>query len=263
MALVIGWSTTLRGPLVRSGVSDSTIVVVGDSVPFRLMASLDNVAREHDLVIDNASRGGCPPLAIELQEYGKPDHEGEGDCTIVAGIQQEKIEQLRPGLVFWWSRYEIHQRWIDGRIVGPDEEAFWEAQRRDLAVTVDRLTAEGARLVIAQTERPGMGMLTRCKPEDCHPLLDLMTHHDEYRRRWNQIIVDLAASDPRVRTFRMDPILCTDPEPAAATPGAAALCDDRGASGPVRYDGSHILMDPYGDDTAEEILQAALTAGLS
>ncbi|SHJ84834.1 Acyltransferase family protein [Tessaracoccus bendigoensis DSM 12906] len=257
MAVTLGWSTALRmSPAVAEG---KTIVVVGDSVPFRLMESLDEAARAQQLVVDNASRGGCPPLSIELQEYGKPDHEGVGDCTMVAGIQEEKLKADQPDIVFWWSRYEIHQRWIDGRVVGPDEELFWTTQRSDTEATIDRLTSTGAILVIAQTERPGGGMLSRCTAEDCHPLYDLMINHDEHRRRWNDMVVDIAATDDRVRTFRMDPVVCNDAEPAEAV--APATCDDRQPGGRVlRPDGSHILVDPYGREVADEVLQEVLTA---
>lgn len=257
MAVTLTWATALRTAPGAEG--DKTIVVVGDSVPFRLMESLDRAASANDLVIDNAARGGCPPLAIELQEYLKPDHEGAGDCTMVAQIQDEKITADQPDIVFWWSRYEIHQRWLDGRIVGPDEESFWTALKADLDATVERLTQTGATLVIAQTERPGTAMEARCTPEDCHPLYELMVNQDQYRRRWNQMVVDLATEDERVRTFRMDPLLCNDEEPATAT--SPATCDDRQPGGTVlRPDGSHVLVDPYGLPTAEKVLQAVLTA---
>lgn len=86
-----------------------------------------------------------------------------------------------------------------------------------------------------------------------------MLNHDEYRRRWNQLIVDLAASDDRVRTFRLDPLLCDDLEPTAAV--APATCDDKQPDGTVlRPDGSHIAMDPYGPIVAEKVLQSVLTA---
>lgn len=275
MALVIGWATALRSQLVqpappvatdgstRPAVNENMIVVVGDSVPFRLMESLDQVAVDNGLMIDNAARGGCPPLAIELQEFLKPDHEGEGDCRSIAELQTEKVQTNRPGIVFWWSRYEVHQRWIGGRIVGPDEDIFWEELERDLAASVDRLTAEGATLVIAQTERPGEGMaLTRCNEHSCHPLYDLLLNHDEHRRHWNQIVADLAARDDRVKTFRMDPVLCNDPEPDQAV--APASCDDRQVDGQLlRPDGSHIEVDRFGYPAAEKVLEEVLTAARS
>lgn len=256
MALTLGWSTALRMSPAAAG--DRTILVVGDSVPFRLMEPLDAVARDSKLVVDNASRGGCPPLSIELQEYDKPDHEGAGDCTVVAGIQEQKLRTDQPEIVFWWSRYEIHQRWIDGRVVGPDEELFWTTLHSDTELTIDRLTSTGATLVIAQTERPGNAMLKRCTVQNCHPLYDLMVNHDQYRRRWNQMVVDIAASDSRVKTFRMDPLLCNDEEPAAPT--VPATCDDVQPDGEVlRPDGSHIAVDPYGPKVAYAVLQEVLT----
>ena len=257
MAVTLTWSTAIRH--APNAPRDKTLVVVGDSVPFRLMEALDQAATKQGMAIDNASRGGCPPLSIELQEYLKPDHEGAGDCTMVADIQTGKLEADQPDVVFWWSRYEIHQRWLDGRIVGPDQEEFWVALKQDLDASVERLTSTGAVLVIGQTERPGGALAARCTPEDCHPLYDLMLNHDEYRRRWNQLIVDLAASDDRVRTFRLDPLLCDDLEPTAAV--APATCDDKQPDGTVlRPDGSHIAMDPYGPIVAEKVLQSVLTA---
>ncbi|MBB1514783.1 acyltransferase [Tessaracoccus sp. MC1679] len=256
-AVQINTTNRLRseGP---DGLNTTSILVVGDSVPLRMMESLSGAAEASDAVLDSAARGGCPPLAIEMQEYLKEDHAGSGDCRMLEGLQRDKLEQIQPDIVFWWSRYEVHQRWVEGRLVGPEDEAFWPALEADLESTVDRLTAGGSRLVIAQTERPGSGMLTRCTPQDCHPLLDLMTNHDEFRRRWNNMVVDLAATDQRVSTFRMDPILCKDPEPAAPT--RPALCDDSREGGLLRPDGSHVQVDPYGQEAAAAVLQAMLTA---
>ena len=45
----------------------------------------------------------------------------------VRPIQDALIDRYDPEIVFWWSRYEWHQRWLDGRVVGPWEEEFWVA----------------------------------------------------------------------------------------------------------------------------------------
>jgi peptidoglycan/LPS O-acetylase OafA/YrhL len=255
-AVIVGWSTALRLAPLTGG--RPAVLVVGDSVPFRLMDSFDAAARAEGMVVDGAARGGCPPMAIELQEYLMPDHEGRGDCRVMAGIQDERLRVVRPGIVFWWSRYEIHQRWVDGRVVGPDEDAFWAAQERDLRATIDRLTATGATLVIAQTERPGLGMSTRCTAEGCHPLYDLMMNHDEYRRRWNDLVARVAESDDRVRTFRLDPLLCADPEPPE--PRSPSSCDDLVDGALLRPDGSHV--EPrFGQDVAGRVWEALIAAG--
>ncbi|MBK7819549.1 MAG: acyltransferase [Tessaracoccus sp.] len=263
--VVVGWSTALRLAPLTDG--RPAILIIGDSVPYRLMDSFDAAARGDGFVVDGAARGGCPPMPIELQEYLKPDHEGKGDCRVMEDIQDERLRVVRPEIVFWWSRYEIHQRWVDGRVVGPEEDAFWVAQERDLRATIDRLTATGARLVIAQTERPGLGMSTRCDKDSCHPLYDLMMNHDEYRRRWNDLVERLAEEDGRVRTFRMDPLLCADPEPAE--PQSPSSCDDLVADAGedtaegvlLRPDGSHVDADRFGEDVARRILREVLRVG--
>jgi hypothetical protein len=111
-------------------------------------------------------------------------------------------------------------------------------------------------LVIAQTERPGLGMSTRCTAEGCHPLYDLMMNHDEYRRRWNELVAEVAESDDRVRTFRMDPLLCTDPEPAE--PRSPSSCDDLIDGALLRPDGSH---PQFGEDVAGRVWEALIAAG--
>ena len=104
--------------------------------------------------------------------------------------------------------------------------------------------------------------LTRCNEHSCHPLYDLLLNHDEHRRHWNQIVADLAARDDRVKTFRMDPVLCNDPEPDQAV--APASCDDRQDDGQLlRPDGSHIEVDRFGYPAAEKVLEEVLTAARS
>ena len=260
MAVVLGWSSALRA---THGIGPATRVIIatGDSVPMKMMTPLDRAATARGWAIDSAARGGCTPLAIEMQQYLKPPHEGAGDCRGVRPIQDALIDRYDPEIVFWWSRYEWHQRWLDGRVVGPWEEAFWVALEADVAQTVDRLTRDGAILVIGRTERPGPGLFDKCAPgaTDCYPLDDVALNHDEYRRRWNDMVLELVATDPRVRSFDLDPLICNDEEPAEAVSPAA--CDDRQPDGGLlRPDGVHIRVDPYGRPTADRIIDAVLEA---
>ena len=126
MAVVLGWSSALRA---THGIGPATRVIIatGDSVPMKMMTPLDRAATARGWAIDSAARGGCTPLAIEMQQYLKPPHEGAGDCRGVRPIQDALIDRYDPEIVFWWSRYEWHQRWLDGRVVGPWEEEFWVA----------------------------------------------------------------------------------------------------------------------------------------
>lgn len=53
--------------------------------------------------------------------------------------------------------------------------------------------------------------------------------------------------------------MCNDPEPSE--PAATSLCDDKQPDGGLlRPDGSHILVDKYGPQTAEKVLTAVLQA---
>ncbi|SHJ84854.1 Peptidoglycan/LPS O-acetylase OafA/YrhL, contains acyltransferase and SGNH-hydrolase domains [Tessaracoccus bendigoensis DSM 12906] len=258
MAVILAAAGTLRA--TQGFVPERQwMVVTGDSVPLKLMSSLDAAAKEQGWALDNAARGGCTPLAVELQEYREPDHEGPGDCRALSAIQDDLIERHDPEIVFWWSRYETHQRWFQGRLLVPEQEEFWIVLEAEVRESVDRLTREGATLLIAQPERPGIGLLAKCPVGDraCFPLDDYALNRDEYRRRWNRIIERIAADDPRVRTFRMDPLLCNGPEPTE--PRKPAACDDHQGNGRLlREDGIHVTLDPFGPPTAEAVVREVL-----
>ena len=138
-------------------------------------------------------------------------------------------------------------------MITPEQEEFWEIQEDEARTTVDRLARDGATVVIAQAERPGIGLLAKCPvgDEECFPLDDYALNHDEYRRRWNAVIERIAADDPRVRTFRMDPLLCADPEPPE--PRSPSSCDDLVDGAPLRPDGSHVDLERFAADVADRV----------
>lgn len=257
MAALLGWSSWLRSSLGYVP-EKSWMVVTGDSVPLRLMGSFDAVARDGGWAVESAASGGCTPLAAELQEYREPAHHGPGDCRGMRAIQDELIDRHHPEIVLWWSRYETHQRWYQGRLLRPEQEEFWTVLEAEVEASVDRLTRDGATLVIIQPERPGIGLLPQCPAghTDCFPLDDYALNHDDLRRRWNQMVVNLAERDDRVATFRADDLFCNDPEPATAQ--APSACDDRQPDGKLlRPDGIHVAIDPFGRRIAEEVLARA------
>ena len=101
MVVVLGWSSALRA---THGIGPATRVIIatGDSVPMKMMTPLDRAATARGWAIDSAARGGCTPLAIEMQQYLKPPHEGAGDCRGVRPIQDALIDRYDPEIVFWW-----------------------------------------------------------------------------------------------------------------------------------------------------------------
>ncbi|MDO5626940.1 MAG: acyltransferase family protein [Mobilicoccus sp.] len=220
-------------------VDPDAIVVVGDSVMGRLVPGLDTVARGRGVTVYNAARGGCPALTVPALDIDDTLLAG-GQCTErMRDIQDDTIAQARPATIVWWSRYELSDRLDDdGTILRAGTSAFWEAQRRSLAADVDRLTASGAVLVLVQTDRPGIGLHSRCTPERCHPFLDRLWHRDDLRVEWNAILAEVAEHDRRVETLTIDDVFCRD----EATP-----CDDHLDSASAASSGPSGLRTPATD----------------
>lgn len=230
--------------------------MVGDSVPNRLMPSLAEVGEDRGLTVVSAAQGSCTPLGVQL-DFG-PENESGSRCTEVIEIQERAVVEYAPGVVIWWSRYEIADRIIDGEVVAPNDEQFWAAQEADLRRAVDRLTAGGARLVVVLTERPGIGMMSRDEATLAMPLIQRLIHGDEFRIRFNEMVLDLAEEDPRIATVDGDALFCS---PGPGT-GPGELCDDSVVGiGLMRYDGSHVNLDLFGRDVATALLDQVFEGG--
>lgn len=242
----------------------STVVVVGDSVIRRLLPAIAPAGEQRGVTVLGAARGGCPAIGVvALDGYGMPIAEGRCGRTVPAE-QKRVIEEADPGLVIWWSRYELADR------LGPDGErlhagtgAFWKAQRTDLARAIDRLTANGAHLVLVETDRIGVGLGSRCTPGSCDPFLVRLRDKNDLREKWNEILRERAQSDPRVDVISMDDLYCRD---------EVNPCDDRlpiaahgehsapNGAGVARPDGSHFSKAAM-PAVADELLDRALAAG--
>jgi peptidoglycan/LPS O-acetylase OafA/YrhL len=258
-----------------------TIMLVGDSVPLRLTPELAPAASARGLEIISAAAGGCSPLAVK-QWSGLNDGFGL-NCPEVADKQSEQIRLFNPGVVLWWSRYEIADRYAaDGQILHTGTPGFWAAQAADFERAVDRLTSRGATLTVLLTERPGIGFESRCSPTHCVPFLRKMVEHDEWRVHWNDYVLSRARADSRIRTIVVDDLFCrAQPSPSAsasASPTAAAtstpsasptpsvppgwgasLCDDTVSPGRLaRPDGSHVDTALIGPKIANAILDRVL-----
>ena len=234
VALLAGVGTAHA--VVQPGVAPSaasSVVMVGDSVPSRLMSALAAEGEQRDITVTSAARGSCPGLAIDVvNEDGSQFTEGLDCSTEVAGLQSSVVDSADADIVVWWSRYEVADRRDDGgHHLTAGTEEFWQAQREDLRRSIDRLTAGGATLVVVRTDRPGLGMYSRCTEEECHPFLRRLITRDDLRQRWNAELDRAAASDDRVRVITIDDAYCKDD---------AVPCDDSLGDGSyARPDGSH------------------------
>lgn len=164
----------------------NTIMVVGDSVPLRLMPDFTKAAKTEGLSVISAAKGGCSPLGVN--QVTDPQNPTPSTCPSAISTQEETLESYRPGYVLWWSRYEIMDRYKENQLLSPSAEEFWQAQEEEFIKSANRLTADGAKLVIVLTERPGLGTLNRPETELNAPIIKYMMNHDEYRQRFNGIV---------------------------------------------------------------------------
>ncbi|MGV8844861.1 acyltransferase family protein [Tessaracoccus sp.] len=252
VAVSFGGGTPLSPTLqkLRPGatLNSSIVLMVGDSVPQRFNPELEGAAAARGLKIASATAGGCAPSGIDI-----PLTRGEPDvvCSTVLDFQTQALEQFNPGTIVWWSRYELADMRVDGSIIGPESELFWEITEDNLRLTADRLQSDGATLVMVATDRIGLGVFEKCTPEDCHPFLDRLAHHDEYRTRWNAMVQAFAAENDRVAVISVDDLYCTDD---------AVPCNDEHGGVVSRADGSHFSDEKLMPDIAEAIMNRIVEA---
>lgn len=196
-------------PPVRGAEEGHTVVVVGDSVARRLVPALAQQGALREMTILNAARGGCPSLGVNVVGDDGKLVNGVDCAAEVPKAQRDMIEQSRPTAVLWWSRYELADRQgPGGAILKAGTPAFWDAQRSALKETVDRLASTGAKVVIVEVDRVGLGINARCTPTSCAGFLRALRDRDTLRTTWNAIVRQYAGTDDRVRLVTMDDVYC-------------------------------------------------------
>lgn len=227
-----------------------TTLVLGDSVPHRLLPELSDAAERRGLTLFSSTAGGCSPLGV-VNKVSPSDKRG-GPCQDELPGRISGVAAHHPGTIIWWSRYETADSIHQGRLLTPEQPEFWTAQQRQLQLRIGQLTQGGATLVFVATDRPGVGMSSRCTPQRCNPFQRRMVDEDHYRVRWNEILRSAAASNPQVRVVEIDDIYCHD----GTTP-----CDDRDGSGvTVRSDGTHFSDPQMRVTVADAVIDRALAA---
>lgn len=281
-ATVLGgapWSRYVAVSAPPKDADSNIILLVGDSVPLRLTPDLSTAAAERGFPLVSAAAGGCSPIAVK-QWSGLDDGFGLG-CGEVAKTQEDQLKLFHPGIVLWWSRYEIADRFSGERILHAGTEEFWKAQHADFERAVDRLTAGGATLVVVQSERPGPGVQSRCTAQSCPPFLERLITGGDLRDAWNEYVRSRAAVDHRIRTITVEDLFChAGPTPTASpspsgspsetAPPAAprlpagwnvGLCDDTVSPGRfARPDGSHFDNALVGEKVAAGVIERTIAA---
>jgi peptidoglycan/LPS O-acetylase OafA/YrhL len=210
-----------------------TVLLVGDSVPKRLLPFVATEAESRHWFVYSAAVGGCATFPyLIVDKDGHPWNQSEECPRDVPKLQHDLVVNQQPDVVIWWSRYDLAERIEpDGRHIVPGTPEFWKAQEADLRSEIDRLSAGGARILFIEQDKPGKGMKARCGP-DCHFfLLQLLNHHD-WAERWNKMVRDTAKVDPRITVVNIDDVFCHDQN---------VPCDDSTPTADLyaRPDGSH------------------------
>jgi hypothetical protein len=148
----------------------------------------------------------------------------------VVAEQDRMIERYRPALVIWWSRLEVAPRLgPKGKILPLGSRAYWRAQRASFEERARALTAQDARLVTVQIERPGRALAARNPAEKYFLVGQTLLHRRDVVNAWNGFLA--SHTGPNVFSISIDRLVCHD---------AKNACDDSLPSGqPARPDGVH------------------------
>ncbi len=256
LVLALGVGTANAAVKASAPIPGSTsqrVLVVGDSVPARLFPAFEEAASLRGWQAQSAARGSCPAIGVSITDSAGALIQPKIDCgDVIPAVQTKGVKEFAPTVVVAWSRYETADRLSADRThLVAGTSAFWEAQRKSLRTTVDRLAAGGARVVFVKTDRPGLGMATRCTRAACPPTLKRLVYEDGLRVTWNKMLDQEAARDPRLSAIAIEDVYCKD---------AAEPCNDRLGDGTfARPDGSHFSQD-YMPVVATALVQRIATA---
>lgn len=256
MVLALGIGTTaaaVQAPAPLPGSIHQRVLLVGDSVPLKLSPALAQVGLTRGWQVENGARGSCPAIGVSIVDAQGALIDPTNNCgDVIPPLQAQRIKNFVPTVVVAWSRYETADRRSDsGKHLVAGTARFWAAQLQSLRTTVDRLASGGAKVVFVKTDRPGLGMRTRCTPASCAPSLRRLVYQDGLRVTWNKILDEEAARDPRLTVIAIEDVYCKD---------TAEPCNDKLPDGTfARPDGSHFSK-AYMPVVAEVLVQRIASA---
>jgi peptidoglycan/LPS O-acetylase OafA/YrhL len=210
-------------------VSDAALVIMmtGDSVPKQIIPALEAATESRDWRFVDATAGGCPVTGEE-----PVDPTGFGWTTVydcrdtVVSTQQQLLTDTDPQIVLWWDRPSISNfRAADDSVVMAGSDRFWQMRAQGLKDGVERLSANGAIVILMATEPPGVNLASS---EWAQFQID---HYGDITSRWDDMLRAFAKAHPANTLFvDVRPIVC---------PTIAAPCDDMVGGIRARHDGQH------------------------
>jgi peptidoglycan/LPS O-acetylase OafA/YrhL len=190
-----------------AAVEERRVLLVGDSIAHSLYPFLRDAAGAEGVPLDRLTVAGCGIAGgITTDENGTP-YEWAATCDEgVPSAQEEAIATLEPDVVLWLSVWETSDRILDGRHVRFGTEAGDKALLREIDASARRLTAGGARLLLARLPLPATD------PE-IPPAIDYAPDI----RHLNGLLSEYAADHPdTTEVFDLAEIVCPGGPPCPA-----------------------------------------------
>jgi len=209
------------------------IMLVGDSVPLRLTTEFEKYASSKGWHVVNAAKGSCPATTRAMTDPQGNIFGNTGSCVSQKNKQLQMLETYRPSAIIWMSRYEIADAVnANGVSISPSSQEFWQYSSTSLREKVDSLTSQNSHIIFVPIETSGTGILTRCKPSDCHWFLQRLISSEggSYQNKWNELLLNETESNPKTHYFPITKIVCRD---------SNVPCDDSLNGKLARPDGTH------------------------
>lgn len=174
------------------------VMLAGDSVPRKLAPTIERRAELRGWAVVDTAAGGCSVTADRIvTSKGRPLASGEVCPQRIPGRQAVGLARTP-----MWSCGGTASPSPTGSPLkaGTSERAPTRSgglRKRSLKTHVERLTANGAKVVFVAAEPPGEGIWTRCSTEKCHEWIRRqIDRYDDLTSRWNDMVRRYAQRHP-------------------------------------------------------------------
>ncbi len=213
--------------------NSKVIMLVGDSVPLRLISEFESYAKSKGWYVISAAKGFCPATTRAMTDPEGKEFGNTKSCVSQIDTQSKLIERYRPASIIWMSRYEIADAPSPVETsLSPSSQEFWRFSSDSLDETIASLTIQDADVVFVPIEPSGTGILKRCKPQDCNWFLNRLISSEgiSYQEKWNQMLLNKTKSNSNTHYFSITEFICKNTK---------VPCDDKLNGKPARPDGTH------------------------
>jgi peptidoglycan/LPS O-acetylase OafA/YrhL len=220
----------------RPGVTDplpggegGVALLIGDSVSKSLLIGLEIVAAEHGWVVEDAARGGCTIAGgFQVDADNEPYQFSELCDEMIPSRFIDDVDRLQPDLIIWYSgRERRNLRLDDGTMVAMGSDEHTAAIRAGWEASADALMTHGARIVVLEVMPHGPKAPNRCAELDDGRCGGEDGTNADFL---NDLLVELADSQPGIETTPITFAVCGDEEP----------CPRKVEGEVIRYDGVHV-----------------------